>query len=141
MEIRGRKKRRRRGGLAGNWIHARTGLHTRGARIAAGPSGSPTAHRRAITSHRGPTITNLSLSLLLSLVEPPIPPLHPPPPPPPLFNPPPSRFPPPHPPYQHIRPLSTYFPGVRYSSRNSFELHISLAHREITPGDLCKLAM
>lgn len=83
-----------------------------------------------------------SLSLLLSLVEPPIPPLHPPPPPPPpLFNPPPSRFPPPHPPYQHIRPLSTYFPGVRYSSRNSFELHISLAHREITPGDLCKLAM
>lgn len=128
--------------MAGNWIQARTGLHTRGARIAAGPSGSPTAHRRAITSHRGPAITNGALSLSLSL-------------PrqatyyillllllfPPVFNPPPSRFPPPHPPYQHIRPLSTYFPGVRYSSRNSFELHISLAHREITPRDRCKLAM
>lgn len=70
---------------------ARTGLHTRGARIAAGPSGSPTAHRRAITSHRGPAITNGDLSLSISLVKPP--PSHPPPPP--LFNPPPSRFQPP----------------------------------------------
>lgn len=90
MEIRGKKKKKKE---EVDWpvtgSMARTGLHTRGARIAAGPSGSPTAHRRAITSHRGPAITNGDLSLSISLVKPP--PSHPPPPP--LFNPPPSRFP------------------------------------------------
>lgn len=122
------------GSITGSWYRHSWGRQLRGERHRCGTIRSPTAHRRAITSHRlapSRTITNrippfppsllrslapypapnsvgaLSFSVRTSCSEPGVST--------------PSRFPPSRSDvsltlYQHIRPLSTYFPGVRYRS-------------------------